>query len=93
MNTRNLPMGKEWPACDLEATCEPTVYKMREFRRLATLCTSMACYRDSFTFLFFFNQIHEAEWALEPVGTQRQKKTLHLCLEVDPDSLSIQPIA
>jgi hypothetical protein len=30
--------------------CEPVVLKIRESRRLTTVCASTACYRDSFTF-------------------------------------------
>jgi hypothetical protein len=37
----------------LTAICEPIVYKMWEPRRLITLWALTACYRDSFTFLWF----------------------------------------
>jgi hypothetical protein len=56
MSTRNRPGGRERPtrkADNLTAICEPTVSKMWESRRLTTLWTSMACYRDSFTLHFF----------------------------------------
>jgi hypothetical protein len=56
MNTRNLPGGKERPvhkADDLTAICEPVVWRMWEPRPLTLLRASMACYRDSFTFLPF----------------------------------------
>jgi hypothetical protein len=36
---------------NLNAICEPIVYKMWAARRLTTLWSSTACYRDSFTFL------------------------------------------
>jgi hypothetical protein len=51
MSTRNLPGGKGRPARkadNLTAICESTVYKMWESRRLTTLWSSTACYRDSF---------------------------------------------
>jgi hypothetical protein len=38
-------------ADNLTTICEPTVYKMWEPQSLITLWASMACYRDSFTFL------------------------------------------
>jgi hypothetical protein len=55
MSTRNLPGGKGRPARkadNLTAICEPIVWKMWEPRRLTTLWTFTACYRDSFTFVF-----------------------------------------
>jgi hypothetical protein len=51
MNTRNLPGGKGWPARkadNLTATCEPTVSKMWELRRLTKTWASMTGYRDGF---------------------------------------------
>jgi hypothetical protein len=50
-------------ADNLTAICEPIVWKMWELRRLTTLWASMACYRDSFTFLpyeinFLVNLFH-----------------------------------
>jgi hypothetical protein len=54
MSTRNLPGDKERPARkadNLTAICEPIVYKMWEPRRLTTLWTSTACYRDICTSL------------------------------------------
>jgi hypothetical protein len=54
MSTRNLPGGKGWPALkayNLIAICEPIALKMCEPERLTTLWISMACCRDSFTFL------------------------------------------
>jgi hypothetical protein len=56
MSTRNLPGGKGRPACkadNLTAICEPTVWKMCERRRLATLWAFTAYKRDSFAFTFF----------------------------------------
>jgi hypothetical protein len=56
MSTRNLPVGKGRPArkaYNLAAICEPIVQKIWEPRRLATLWTSTACYRDTFTFFFY----------------------------------------
>jgi hypothetical protein len=53
MSTRNLPWGKVRPALkahNLTVISEPIVYKMWEPRRLTTLWTSTACYRDRFTF-------------------------------------------
>jgi hypothetical protein len=53
ISTMKLPGGKGQPAHkadNLTAICEPTVQKMWEPRCLRTLWTSMACYRDSFTF-------------------------------------------
>jgi hypothetical protein len=52
MSTRNLSGGKGRPvrkADNLTATCEPTLEKMLEPRRLTTLWAFMACYRDRFT--------------------------------------------
>jgi hypothetical protein len=52
MSTRNIPGGKSRSARkadNLKAICEPIVKKMWELRRLITLWTSTACYRDSFT--------------------------------------------
>jgi hypothetical protein len=49
MSTRYLPEGKGRPvrtADNLTAICEPTVKKMWEPRRLASLRASVACYRD-----------------------------------------------
>jgi hypothetical protein len=46
MSTRNLPERKKLPARradNLAATCEPTVYKMWDLRRLATLRAFTAC--------------------------------------------------
>jgi hypothetical protein len=37
-------------ADNLDAICEPIVWKMWEPRRLTTLWASAACYRDRFTF-------------------------------------------
>jgi hypothetical protein len=42
---------------NLTAICEPIVLKMWEPRRLTTLWAFMACYRDSFTFLYIERQI------------------------------------
>jgi hypothetical protein len=56
MSTRNIPGGKGRPAHkagNFTAICEPTVFKMWGPRRLTTLWTSTACYRDSFAFFFF----------------------------------------
>jgi hypothetical protein len=50
MSTRNLPGGKGRPARktdNLTAICEPAVQKMWEPRRLTTLRTSTAYYRNS----------------------------------------------
>jgi hypothetical protein len=54
MSTRNLSVDKGRPvrkADNFTAICEPIVYKMCQSRRLTTLCTSTACYWDTFTFL------------------------------------------
>jgi hypothetical protein len=54
MSTRNLSGGKGRPerkADNLTAICEPIVKKMWEPQRLTTLWVSMACYRDSFTYV------------------------------------------
>jgi hypothetical protein len=54
MSARKLPGGKGRPAreaVNLTAICEAIVQKMWEPRRLTTLWASMACYRDSFSFL------------------------------------------
>jgi hypothetical protein len=53
MSTRNLPGGKEQPACKADnftPICEPIVQKMWEPRRLTTLWASTAYYWGSFTF-------------------------------------------
>jgi hypothetical protein len=58
--TRNLPGDKKRPALkvvNLAAICGPVLYKMWEPRRLTTLWTFTACYRDNFTFTFLW-------WAL-----------------------------
>jgi hypothetical protein len=63
MSTRNLLGGKGRPARKAEnftAICEPIVYKMWEPRRLTTLWTSTACYRDSFTFFFSLTAFHSS---------------------------------
>jgi hypothetical protein len=55
MSTRNLAGGKGRPARkadNLTAICKPIVYKMWEPGRLTTLWASMACFWDSFTFVF-----------------------------------------
>jgi hypothetical protein len=54
-STRNLLAGKgrtARKADNLTAICEPIVWKMWDPRRLTNLCASVACYRDSFTFLY-----------------------------------------
>jgi hypothetical protein len=54
ISTRNLHGGKGRPgrtADNLTVICEPIFWKLWEPRRLTTLCTSTACYRDIFTFL------------------------------------------
>jgi hypothetical protein len=40
-------------ADNLTAICEPIVYKMWEPQLLTPLWAFMACYRDSFTFIFY----------------------------------------
>jgi hypothetical protein len=53
MSTRNLPAGKGRPARkanNLIAIYEPIFERIGELRRLITLWSSTACYRDSFTF-------------------------------------------
>jgi hypothetical protein len=53
MSTSNLPGGKGRPARGADnftAICELIVYKMWEPRRLTTLWTFTACYRNSYTF-------------------------------------------
>jgi hypothetical protein len=76
MSTRNLPGCKGRPArqADLTAICEPIVYKIWEPRRLTTLWAFMACYRDSFTFLFCYHETVTKEGDLhifdsKPVNT------------------------
>jgi hypothetical protein len=57
MSTRNLPGGKVRPASkadNLITICGLIAQKMWEPRRLTTLWASMACYRDSFTFLYIY---------------------------------------
>jgi hypothetical protein len=57
MNTRNILGGKvrlARRADNLTAICEPIVWKMWEPRRLTTLWTFTACYKDSFTFIFIY---------------------------------------
>jgi hypothetical protein len=47
--------GKAQPmleADNLTVICEPTVYKMRDLRRLTTLGAPTACYGDSFTVIY-----------------------------------------
>jgi hypothetical protein len=58
MSTRDLPGGKGRQAREgdnLTAICELIVWKMWEPRRLTTLWFFTACYRDSFTFFFFYD--------------------------------------
>jgi hypothetical protein len=43
--------GRRVTLTNLTATCEPTLWKMWDPRLLTILWASMACYRDSFTFL------------------------------------------
>jgi hypothetical protein len=55
MSARNLHGGYARPVRKAEiltAICEQIVYKMWEPRRLTTVWTSIACYSDSFTFLY-----------------------------------------
>jgi hypothetical protein len=55
MSTRNFPGGKGRPAHKADnftAICEPTVWKMWGPRRLTTLWTFTACYRDSFFYFY-----------------------------------------
>jgi hypothetical protein len=57
MSMRNLPGGKGQPARkadNITTICEPIVYKMWDPRRLKTLCSSTACYRNSFIFTFLY---------------------------------------
>jgi hypothetical protein len=59
MSTRNLPGGKSLPALKADnftAICEPIVYKTWEPRRLTTQWASTACYRDSFTYFYYYNE-------------------------------------
>jgi hypothetical protein len=52
---RNIPGGKGRPelkADNFTAVCESNVLKIWEPRRLTNLWVSMACYRDSFTFVY-----------------------------------------
>jgi hypothetical protein len=54
MSTRNLPEGKGWPVHEtdnLTTIHEPVVWIMWYPQHPTTLWTSMAFYRDSFTFL------------------------------------------
>jgi hypothetical protein len=69
MSTRNLPGDKGRPAHkadNLTATCESTVYKMRESQRLTTLWASTACYRDIFT---FYVTISKMKWRNKDIRT------------------------
>jgi hypothetical protein len=57
MSARNLPGDKGRPARkadNLTAICEPIAYEMCEPRRLTTLRTSTACYRDTVHLFIFF---------------------------------------
>jgi hypothetical protein len=59
--TWKLPGGKGRPARkadNITAICEPTVWKIWEPRRLTTLWTSTACYRDSFSFIALRSLFH-----------------------------------
>jgi hypothetical protein len=56
MSTRNLPGGKGRPALkidNLTAICELIVGEMWKLRLLTTLWASRACYKDSFTFIYW----------------------------------------
>jgi hypothetical protein len=56
MSTRNILGGKGRPARradNLAAIYVPIVYKMWEPQNLTTLWAPAACYRDSFTLLYF----------------------------------------
>jgi hypothetical protein len=63
MSTRNIlgSKGRSARTAVFTAICEPIVYKMWEPRRLTNLWASTACYRDSFTFIFTFNQYSSTE--------------------------------
>jgi hypothetical protein len=67
MSTRNIPGGKGLSAREagnLTAIREPIVYKMWEPRRLTTLWSFTACYRDSFTFTFIQVHLFVLKWGL-----------------------------
>jgi hypothetical protein len=54
VGTRNLLGTNGRLACktdNLTTVYEPIVYKMRDHRRITTLWSSTACYRDNFTFI------------------------------------------
>jgi hypothetical protein len=58
-STRNLPMGNGWLAVRPSPSVSRLSRKMWDTRRLANLWASMACYRDSFTFISFLHaQMH-----------------------------------
>jgi hypothetical protein len=48
-------MGRNTDRLNLTAIFEPIVYKMWDPQRLTTLWAFTAWYRDSFTFLLYFN--------------------------------------
>jgi hypothetical protein len=91
MSTRNLPGRKVQPtrkADNLTAICEPTAYKMWEPRRLTTLWATTACYRDIFTFFFFFllcyernilSQIHDFHACLDRENISHLLVQWHPC--------------
>jgi hypothetical protein len=61
MSARNLPGGKRRPASkadNLTAMWEPIVHKMWEPRRLTALRSSTSSYKDSFTLLYSFVDLH-----------------------------------
>jgi hypothetical protein len=54
---QEFPAGKGRPVRkgdNYTAICEPIIWKMWEPRLLTNLWASMACYRDSFTFIFTY---------------------------------------
>jgi hypothetical protein len=59
MTTRRLRGHKGRPlrkADNFIVICRPIVKKMWDPRRLTTLWTSTACYRDNFTFIFLLKE-------------------------------------
>jgi hypothetical protein len=56
MSTRNIPGGKGRPVhkADNLTICETIVYKMWEPQHLTALWASTACYRETFTYFYFF---------------------------------------
>jgi hypothetical protein len=65
------------------AICEPTIYKMWEPRRLTTLWTSRACYRDSFTCCFLQTKIKLPQKTLLKISASNVVEILSVVWQIN----------